>query len=308
MDTDSARRDAVRGWTKVFRDPPFYLVGVLPFGLGTLLAVRSGRPVVWAVWLLGSVGVALIMAMTFLVNEYFDYDTDVANVGFNKFSGGSRSLPQGLVERRHVLIAAGVCTLVALALGIVIQFVFDAGPLTLPFGALAALIGYAYTGPPFRLIYRGLGELFIGVSVGWMPVFIGYYLLAGMPDGAYVHLLSLPIAISIVMVIVANEYPDYESDKASGKNNLVARFGRERVVWLYAFLGAAFAGSLAYLSVTYFAGWQLYLLALPLLLGLAVSAAMVAGVWKDRGKLQTLCFATILLNLVTILLLIVVNW
>jgi 1,4-dihydroxy-2-naphthoate octaprenyltransferase len=308
MHTDVARPDTAKGWAKVFRDPPFYLVGVLPFGLGTMLAVRSGRPIVWAVWALGSVAVALIMAMTFLVNEYFDYETDVANVGFNKFSGGSRSLPLGLVDRKHVLIAAGVCTAAALAIGAVIQFAFDAGPLALPFGAVAALIGYAYTGPPFRLIYRGLGELLIGVSVGWMPVFIGYYLLAGMPEGPYVHLMSLPIAFSIVMVIVINEYPDYESDKASGKNNVVARFGRERVVWLYAALGVAVAASLVYLGVTYFAGWQRYILAVPCLAGLGVSAAMVAGVWKDRDKLQTLCFATILLNLGTIVLLVVASW
>ena len=62
-------KDTVRGWTKVFRDPPFYLVGVLPLGLGTLLAVRDGHELVWAVWALGSVAVALVMAGLNVLSE-----------------------------------------------------------------------------------------------------------------------------------------------------------------------------------------------------------------------------------------------
>lgn len=304
----AAPKDTVRGWVKVFRDPPFYLVGVLPFSLGTLLAVRDGNAMSWAVWGLASIAIALVMAMTFLVNEYFDYETDVANVAYNKFSGGSRSLPLGLVERRKVLIAAGACAAVALVLGLVIQLGFETGPLTLPLGALAALIGYAYTGAPFRLIYRGLGELMIGISVGWIPVFIGYYLTGGMPSGSMVHLMSLPVALTIVMVIVANEYPDYESDKASGKRNLVARIGRERAAWVYTLLGVATIASLAYLGFTYFEGWRRHILALPVLLSLDVSTAIQVGAWKEKKRLEKLCFATILLNLGIIALLLVVNW
>jgi 1,4-dihydroxy-2-naphthoate octaprenyltransferase len=303
------RRDAARGWVKVFRDPPFYLVGVLPFSLGTLLAVRDGHTMVWGVWALGSIALALIMAMTFLINEYFDYETDVLNEEYNKFSGGSRSLPQGLVERRKVLMAAGVCTVIALVLGLILQFGYDTGPLTLPFGALAAVIGYAYTGPPFRLIYRGLGELMIGISVGWMPVVIGYYLLGGIPTDPYVHLMSLPIAISIVMVIVANEFPDYESDKASGKGNLTVRLGRERTAWIFALLGLSFAASMIYIGFTYFEGWRLWILTLPLLLSFVVSWALsMGGAWTSKKRLQQVCLATILLNLSTIVLLMVVNW
>jgi 1,4-dihydroxy-2-naphthoate octaprenyltransferase len=308
MDATVTGRDSAQGWVKVFRDPPFYLVGVLPFGLGTLLAVASGRPLLWGVWALGSVAVALIMAMTFLVNEYFDFDTDAANVGYNKFSGGSRSLPNGLVNRRHVLVAAGVCTALALAIGLVIQFVYKTGPVTLPFGIAAALIGYAYTGKPFRLIYRGVGEILIGVSVGWMPIFIGYYLLAGMPAGSYIHILSLPVAASIVMVILANEYPDYESDAASGKRNLVVRFGRERAVWLYAGCGAVYLASLIYVALTYMSSWRQYVLAVPLLLCLDVSTVMILGAWRTAKKLEKLCLATILLNLSTVVLFLVVVW
>jgi 1,4-dihydroxy-2-naphthoate octaprenyltransferase len=110
------------------------------------------------------------------------------------------------------------------------------------------------------------------------------------------------------MVIVANEYPDYESDKASGKRNLVARMGRERAAWVYTALGVATIASLAYLGFTYLEGWRRYVLVLPALLTLDVSTAIQVGAWKETKRLEKLCFATILLNLATIALLLVVNW
>ncbi len=300
------QKSTVRGWVKVFRDPPFYLAGVLPFSLGVMVAVREGTAMSWAVWALGCVAVALLMAMTFLINEYFDYETDLANVNYNKFTGGSRALPDGLVERRHVLTAAGVCALVALALGVLIQFGLHTGPLTLPLGALAAFLGYAYTGAPFRLIYRGLGELLIGVSVGWMPVIIGYYVIGGWPDDPFAHLMSLPIVLACTMMIVINEYPDYESDKASGKLNIIARMGRERGAWVYTALGLMFTASLAYLALTYFEGWRSYVLIPPMLLSLDMSTAIQFGAWKKR--LEALNFVTILLMVTTAVLLMVVTW
>lgn len=301
-----APKNAVRGWVKVFRDPPFYLVGVLPFSLGTLLAVRDGSPMSWAIWALGSLAVTLIMAMTFLVNEYYDRETDALNTGYNRFTGGSRSLPMGLVEPQRVPIVAGVCAAIALVVGLVIQFVFKTGPLTLPLGALAALLGYAYSGPPFQLISRGWGEVLIGVSVGWLPSFIGYYLQGGLPEGGTLHFMSLPLVLTCMMLIVINEFPDYASDKATGKRNLGVRLGLERAAWVFTGLGIALIVSLALLAFTYFEGWRRYVFAAPLLLTLDMSTAIQFGAWKKR--LTALCFATIILSLATMVLLLVVNW
>lgn len=306
-ETATVPRGSVMGWIRIFRAPPFYLVGVLPFSLGVLIAVREGNPMSWAVWAIGCVALALIMAMTFLVNEYYDFETDSANVNFNQFTGGSRVLPDGLIERRTVLVAAGLCTAIALALGLVIQFGFHRGPLSLPLGAVAALMGYAYTAPPLRIIYRGLGEPLIGISVGWIPVLIGYYLIAGMPTGAMVHLMSLPTVLGCIMLIVVNEFPDYESDKASGKLNLAVRLGRERAAWVFTVLGVLLAATLAYLGFTYLEGWRRYILAAPLLFSLDMSTAIQFGAWKTK-RLTALCFGTIILNLVTMVLLLVVNW
>lgn len=280
---------------------------MLPFALGLALAARSGVKLNMGISALGLLSVALIMAMTFLVNEYFDFETDSVNVDFNRFSGGSRVLPQGLILRKSVLVAAAICAALAIVMGLIIQYHFKTGPLTIPLGLSAMLIGYAYTGKPFQLIYRGWGELAIGVSMGWMPVYIAYYLLAGLPSGLYIHVMTLPNSISIVMALLINEYPDYISDKASGKRNFVMRFGREKIAWFYAMLGMSIAVLFVYIGFSYFSGWRLLALGFPTILSLSLSASLLAGLWQYPTTLEKLCLGTLVLNLTTPVILIAVT-
>jgi 1,4-dihydroxy-2-naphthoate octaprenyltransferase len=44
---------------------------------------------------------------------------------------------------------------------------------------------------------------------------------------------TLPFGIMLFSMITINEIPDYFEDRKGGKLNLVARFGREKGVWLF---------------------------------------------------------------------------
>jgi 1,4-dihydroxy-2-naphthoate octaprenyltransferase len=209
--------------------------GVLPFILGAVIAWSQGYDINWMILLLSSVAVICIMLMTFLINEYYDYETDVANKEFHKLSGGSRVLPMGLIPRRHSLIAAYVCLAVAVVIGLWLYFYFKTGPLTIPFGVLAIFIGYFYTARPFQWSYRGLGEIAIWFTCGWLANMTGYYLQAGHLD-AVTTLISFPGATSVFLVILMNEIPDISSDRLYGKCNLAVRLGREKAGVLYSVL------------------------------------------------------------------------
>jgi 1,4-dihydroxy-2-naphthoate octaprenyltransferase len=209
--------------------------GILPFILGAVIAWSQGNPIDWVVLLLSSVAVLCIMLMTFLVNEYYDYDTDIANKDYHMLSGGSRILPLGLIPRRHAIIAARIFFAVAGGIGLSLYFYFQTGPLTIPLGAIAIIIGYFYTARPFQWSYRGLGEIAIWFTCGWLATITGYYLQAGRLN-AVATLSSLPGAFSVFLVILINEIPDIRSDKLSGKNNLAVRLGREKAGILYAVL------------------------------------------------------------------------
>jgi len=209
--------------------------GVLPFLLGGVIAWSQGAPIDGAVLLLSSLAVFCIMLMTFLLNEYYDYSTDAANKDFHRLSGGSRVLPLGLVHRRYAAIAAYIFLALATGIGLLLYFYFHTGPLTIPLGAVAIFIGYFYTAAPFKWSYRGVGEITIAFSCGWLATITGYYLQAGHFD-AVAMLASLPGSVSVFLVILINEIPDIRSDKLSGKNNLVVRLGREKAGVLYAVL------------------------------------------------------------------------
>ncbi len=190
--------------------------GVLPFILGAVIAWSQGYAINWEVLALSSVAVISIMLMTFLVNEYYDYETDILNKEFHRLSGGSRVLPMGLIPRRHSIIAAYIYLVIAVVIGLILHFYYRTGPLTIPLGVVAIFTGYFYTAKPFRWSYRGLGEIAIWFACGWLANTTGYYLQTGHLDNI-VTLISLPGATSVFLVILMNEIPDIKSDKLAGK-------------------------------------------------------------------------------------------
>jgi 1,4-dihydroxy-2-naphthoate octaprenyltransferase len=209
--------------------------GVLPFILGAVIAWSQGYDINWVILVLSSAAVICVMLMTFLVNEYYDYETDLANKEYHMLSGGSRVLPMGLIPRHYSIIAAYVVLAIAGGIGLLLYFYFKTGPLTIPLGVLAIFIGYFYTAKPFKWSYRGLGEIGIWFTCGWLATITGYYLQAGHLD-AVATLASLPGATSVFLVILINEIPDIKSDSLSGKNNLAVKLGREKAGILYTVL------------------------------------------------------------------------
>jgi 1,4-dihydroxy-2-naphthoate polyprenyltransferase len=231
MDKTAAPNNLILSWLTLLRLGATAR-GVLPFFLGGVIAWSQGYQIDWRILVLSSAAVIAVMLMTFLVNEYYDYETDAANQNYHKLSGGSRVLPMGFIPRRHALIATYVCTAIAVGIGLWLYLAFKTGPLTIPMGALAIVIGYTYTAKSFKLSYRGWGELSIWFACGWLATIMGYYLQTGEITWL-VSLVSLPGAFSVFSVILINEAPDVVSDAVYGKKNLVVRLGTIKATRLY---------------------------------------------------------------------------
>jgi 1,4-dihydroxy-2-naphthoate octaprenyltransferase len=174
------------------------------------------------------------MLTTYYFNEYFDYEGDIINKTFIKFSGGSRALPDNMVPRPVARIAGYSSVVVLVAIAIVYMlFYFEDYPLLLPLALFGAFCGVFYSHPPFQWAYQGIGEIVIGGCYGILTLVSGFYLVSGVLNPNML-LVGLPASMTIFLVILANEFPDYEADKAVNKRNLIVRLGPARGSVMYA--------------------------------------------------------------------------
>jgi 1,4-dihydroxy-2-naphthoate octaprenyltransferase len=270
--------------------------GVLPFFLGVVIAWSQGTSINWPVFVLASVVVFAIMVMTFLVNEYYDYETDLINKDFHRLSGGTRVLPMGLISPHQALVGAYVCLIISAAIGLLLYFYYKTGPCTIPLGALAIFIGYFYTAKPLQLCYRGLGEVAIWFSCGWLATISGYYLQTGHFD-TVTTLASLPGATSVFLVILINEFPDVVSDRISGKRNLAVRLGKEKAAILYsALLILCYINIIAIVPFGVPAISGLFSLALLPFIVWNIRAISHKGSVDDGGALEGLSIRTMIID------------
>jgi 1,4-dihydroxy-2-naphthoate octaprenyltransferase len=273
-------------------------VGILPLILGFVLAWRWGYKGPFGLYLLSSMAVILIMWMTYYLGEWNDLEGDQLNQSFNRFSGGSRVLVKGFLPAWVPLLLGYGCLIGAMILGLYIYLKYRTGSWTLLLGGIGIFSGFFYSSKPFRWSYHGVGEVLIGFCYGWLPIATGFYLFTGFFSHQIV-LLSIPAGLSIFNVILINEFPDEEADRAVGRKNLVVRFGKERMGDLY--IGLSILIGLSLIKVLKIFGqtpiWLFALSGIPLLLILWNLIQIWRGDYRDPKRLELLCRNTIFINL-----------
>lgn len=253
---------------------PFLSATFVPVLLGIAVAARNGSFNPWLA-LLTVIGGAFAHLAINVTNDIFDTlsGADEANVNPTQFSGGSRVLIYDLVTLRQLVALAVALYGGATAIGLLL--VWATQSLTLLWIGLAGIfLGVAYTAPPFKLVYRGLGE--IAVAIGFGPVMLlGAYVVqtgAVTPEAA---LVSVPVAILVAMILYVNEIPDRVGDASAGKRTLPVRLPQGVVT-------TAYAGAVGVAFATVVGGVIGGLLPVPTLL--ALLAAPLA--WRVHGGIR----------------------
>lgn len=283
-------------WWRLSR-VPFLSVGILPLFLGFILSWRWGYRGPFGLYLLATVAVVLIMWMTYYLGEWNDLEGDLLNQEFNRFSGGSRILVEGVLPARVSVFLGYGCLAGGILTGLYIYLRYQTGPWTLILGGIGIFFGFFYSGRPFRWAYRGIGEILIGFCYGWLPIATGFYLFAGFFNHQ-AFLLSIPVGLSIFNVILINEFPDEEADRNIGKRNLVVRFGKERMTDLY--MGISILAGLFFIKILMMFGkssWLFVISAIPILLILWNLLMAWQEAYREAKRLELLCRNTLLVNL-----------
>lgn len=87
------------------------------------------------------------------------------------------------------------------------------------------ILAWYYSAPPFKLSYRGLGEISTALTGLILPAF-GYVALTGNFD-LNILIFSISFVIYMIFFILSVEIPDLEGDKKGGKNTFIVKNGRK---------------------------------------------------------------------------------
>jgi 1,4-dihydroxy-2-naphthoate octaprenyltransferase len=201
---------------------PFLSATIIPVLLGILIALRHGEFNIWLA-LLTVVGASLAHLAINVTNDIFDTlsGADAANLNPTQFSGGSRVLIYDLLTLRQLVAVALALFGGAAAIGLLL--VWLTGSLTLLLIGIAGIaVGIAYTAPPLKLVYRGLGE--IAVAIGFGPIMLlGAYVVQTGRLALEPFVVSITVGILVALILYVNEIPDRTGDAAAGKRTLPVR-------------------------------------------------------------------------------------
>lgn len=245
---------------------PFVTAVVIPALLGGVLAWRHGSMSIGYL-LLTVVGVVSVNLGLNMSNDYFDHlsGADARNSHLTPFSGGSRTIQEGLLTPRQVL-AWSLC-FYAIGIGIGLYLAIVRGWMVLALGALGVALAFFHNAPPIRLYYLGpgVGEVAVGIGCGPLAL-LGSYYVQTQHLSTEALLASIPLALLIGAVLYANQFPDYEADMAVGKKTTPTVLGRARAARGYvAIVLAAYVAILGGIALRVFSPvLAIALLSLPL--------------------------------------------
>jgi 1,4-dihydroxy-2-naphthoate octaprenyltransferase len=289
----------IMAWVQLAR-PPFHIVGILPFVLGTWLAWNDRGLFQWEIFLLGSVGVILIMMATYFAGEYWDKSENMISYHDHnsRFAGGSRVIQKGILHPKVALYSSIISLFLGAGVGMILFLVYNVGLWTIPMGFIGMIAGFFYSTRPIRWVATGVGELWIAFCYGWLPVAVGYYLQTGTIS-LMVHLIAIPIGLSIFNVILLNEYPDYHADKLTGKKNMVARLGKEKATYLYTIIAIG-SWITALFTLIFGVPYTMLILYVPIvLISLFVIFKLAQRLWRDLNILERLMGMNLIVNIGT---------
>ena len=274
-------------------------VSVLPVLVATA-AVREPGEWHWGVLIASMLGAAFLHVAGNLFNDYFDFKSGVDRKVAGDENRPGRQLVRGELTPKDILTEAAVFVLLTLLVGG--YLVWQCGGELLWFAGAAFASIYWYTGPPFKMKYRALGEPLIFLVFGPILMLGAGYAQTGKLEWL-VLLLSVPVGLATTAILTANNIRDQEEDQVGGIRTLAQVIGIRALRWFYILL---VAGCVLFLAVLGVVGLGLgMLVCAPILLVLL--AKPLKCVWgKTRLPdidAQTARFASVMLVFLLVALL-----
>lgn len=217
-------------WWRLLR-PHTLTASFVPVFVGTMLAYTDGTFRTW-VFLAMLFASMLIQAATNMFNEYYDHKRGLDN---EQSVGIGGTIVRDGIKPQTVLNLALIFFFIAILLGVYICIASSWWIAVI--GGVSMIIGYLYTGGPIPIAYTPFGELFSGFLMGTVIICISYFIQTLTLTSNVVY-ISIPIAIFIASILLANNIRDLDGDKENGRKTLAILLGRKNAI---RFLASIFA-------------------------------------------------------------------
>ncbi|KTD83965.1 1,4-dihydroxy-2-naphthoate polyprenyltransferase [Paenibacillus etheri] len=233
-----------------FVELPTKVASMIPFLMGTLYALYRFED--FYVLRFGLMFVSLLsfdMATT-AINNYYDFKKASKTHGYG-YETHNAIVHFKLKERT---VVATIVILLALAAGGGIALVTQTGLLVFLLGGLSFLIGILYSFGPIPISRMPLGELFSGLFMGFVIIFISAYihtdehvvslllqngwvsLNINIVEVLYLFWFSVPAILGIAGIMLANNICDIDEDVENRRYTLPVYIGRRNALVLFKYL------------------------------------------------------------------------
>jgi 1,4-dihydroxy-2-naphthoate octaprenyltransferase len=198
--------------------------------------VVAGSALAWRLehqfsWLLAAATLLSTLAIQVATNYFNDAVDAAKGADTSSRLGPVRATAAGLVSRKTMLLAGALAALVAALFSV--PLIMERGWPIVVIGVVSLFFSYGYTGGPWPLAYRGMGEVFVLLFFGLVAVTGTVFVQTGQwrAEGL---LLGVQIGSLSTALIAINNLRDIEEDRQSGKRTLAVRFGVNAARWMIA--------------------------------------------------------------------------
>lgn len=273
--------------------PKTLAAGLVPVWLGAVLAWKLSGQFDLGLWLCTLLSAVCIQIATNFFNDAID--------GKKGADGPLRQGPQRLTGSGEMaysqVMRLGYAFLFAAIVFGSILFITRGWPIVV-IGLPSLYLAYAYTGGPYPLAYRGLGELFVILFFGIIAV-MGTVFVQTQEWPMEALVLGTQVGLLSAVLISVNNFRDREGDALVGKKTLAVCFGPKvavAIIWLEIkialFLGVAWLA----MGYPYFglASVPLFALGMRIIWGvLTLPAGAKMNFLLALGALQLVLFALV---------------
>ncbi len=227
------------------------VASMIPFSLGTLYALYRFQQFNVKNFFLMFISLLAFDMVTTVANNYLDYKKAIKTHGFNYES--HNAIVKYNLKESTIIGTLVILLMIAVCVGFLLFL--NTNIVVLLLGVISFLVGILYSYGPMPISRMPLGEIFSGLFMGFVIVFISTYihvydqniitllysggmfsLEMNIVELLYLFLISVPAVMGIANIMLANNICDIEDDIENKRYTLPFYIGKENALKLFRIL------------------------------------------------------------------------